>query len=78
MPVQTKPVKCLSASELKNAMDQILENYSLCSNPMKKKVNAIMLSLNEMMISDGQSNGLLDESNEKEMEDLMCQLQSMV
>ena len=71
MPVQTKPVKCLSASELKNAMDQILGNYSLCINPVKKKANAIMLSLNEMMITDGQSNGLLDESNEKETGDLM-------
>ena len=71
MPVQTKPVKCLSASELKNVMDQILGNYSLCSNPVKKKVNAIMLSLNEMMITDGQSNGLLDESNENETIDLM-------
>ena len=30
-----------------------------------------MLSLNEMMITDGQSNGLLDESNEKETIDLM-------
>ena len=30
-----------------------------------------MLSLNEMMITDGQSNGLLDELNEKETGDLM-------
>ena len=66
-----KPVKCLSASELKNVMDQILGNYSLCSNPVKKKVNAIMLSLNEMTITDGLSNGVLDKSNEKDPGDLM-------
>ena len=66
-----KPVKCLSASELKNVMDQILGNYSLCSNPVKKKVNAIMPSLNEMTITDGLSNGVLDKSNEKDPGDLM-------
>ena len=52
-------------------MDQILGNYSLCSNTVKKKVNAIMLSLNEMVLTDGESNGLLDESNEKDPGDLM-------
>ena len=57
IPDQMKPVKCLPASALKNAMGQILGNYSLCSNPVKKKVNAIMLSLNEMTIADGLSNG---------------------
>ena len=31
LPSQSKPVKCLSSSELKNVMDQILGNYSLCN-----------------------------------------------
>ena len=38
LPGQSKPVKCLSSSELKDVMDQILGNYSLCSNQVKKSM----------------------------------------
>ena len=46
-------------------MDQIPGNYSLCSNQVNNKLNAIFLSLNEMIIIDGFSNGILDSSMEK-------------
>ena len=69
LPGQGKAVKCLSASELKNVMDEILGNYTLCSNPVKKTINAIMISLNEMCITDGNSNGILDGSDDKESND---------
>ena len=61
LPCQNKTVKCLTPSELKNVMDQILGNYSLCTNRVKKKINAILLSLNEMSINDGSKNGIFDE-----------------
>ena len=63
LPGQSKPVKCLSSSELKDVMDQILGNYILYSNQVKKTINAIMLSLNEMSITDGQPNGILHDDN---------------
>ena len=46
-------------------MDEILGNYSLCSNPAKKIINAIIVVLNEMSITDGHSNGILDGNDGK-------------
>ena len=71
LPGQSKAVKCLSSSELKNVMDQILGNYSMCSNQVKKTINAIMLSLNEMSITDGQSNGILHEDEDNDSNENM-------
>ena len=45
-------------------MDEILGNYNSCSNRVKKTINAIMLSLNEMSKTDGTSNGILASDNE--------------
>ncbi len=66
LPAPHKTVKCLSSSELKNIMDQILGNYSSCSNQVKKTINGIVLSLNEMSIPNGSSNGILDQIEEEE------------
>ena len=61
---QNKTVRCLSSSKLKNAIDEILGNYSSCSNRVEKTIDAIMLSLNEMFITNGTSNGILASDNE--------------
>ena len=71
LPAAHKTVKCLSSSELKNIMDQILGNYSSCSNKVKKTINGIVLSLNEMTISNGSSKGILDGTEEEENEEDM-------
>ena len=70
---QNKTVRCLSSSELKNVMDEILGNYSSCSNQVKKTINAIMLSLNEMSITDGTSNGMLASDNEHNSDGMMLE-----
>ena len=70
---QNKTVRCLSSSELKNVMDEILGNYSSCSNRVKKTINAIMLSLNEMSITIGTSNGILASDNEHISDGMMLE-----
>ena len=52
-------------------MDEILGNYSLCSNSVKKTIDAIMLSLNEMSITDGLSNGILDGNDDQNTDNLI-------
>ncbi len=76
LPAPHKTVKCLSSSELKNILDQILGNYSSCSNQVKKTINGIVLSLNEMTISNGSSNGILDGTGKEENDENM--LNSMI
>ena len=53
-------VKCLSLNELKKLTDQILGKYGSCDDKVKKKINAIILSLNEICTTDGVVNGIFD------------------
>ena len=39
-------------------MDHILSGYSTCGDNTKKKVNAILLSLNEICSTDGVHSGI--------------------
>ena len=54
-------------------MDEILGNYSSCSNQVKKTMNAIMLSLNKMSITNGTSNGILASNNEHNSDGMMLE-----
>ena len=64
MPGQSKPVKCLTASELKKCHGSIIRELQFVYHPVKIMINAIMLSLNEMGITDGMSNGILDATSD--------------
>ena len=41
-------------------MDQILSGYGTCEDKVKKKVNAILISLNEICSTDGFSSGIFN------------------
>ena len=58
LPSEKENIKCLSESDLKKVMDQILSGYSTCGVNTKKKVNAILLSLNEICSTDGVHSGI--------------------
>ena len=60
LPSTKSNIKCLSDSDLKKVMDNILSGYSTCGDGVKKKVNGILLSLNEICSTDGYSNGIFD------------------
>ena len=60
LPSGKLDVKCLSLHELENLIDQILGKYDICDDKVKKKINAIILSLNETCTTDGAVNGIFD------------------
>ena len=67
MPRERNSIKCLTESELKRLMDQILSGYSTCGENVKKKINGIMLSLHEICSTDGFNNGIFNTNNSSEL-----------
>ena len=57
---QPKKIKSLSESDLKRLMDQILSGCGTCGDKVKKKVNAILLLLNEICSTDVFSSGIFN------------------
>ena len=53
-------VNCLSVNKLKNLTDQILGKYDSCDDKVKKKTNAVILSLTEICTTDGVVSGIFD------------------
>ena len=70
LPSGKTDVKCLSVNELKNLTDQILGKYDSCNNKVKKKINAVMLSLNEICLTDGAVNGIFDNDVDSNYENM--------
>ena len=60
LPSGKSEVKCLSVNELKKLTDQILGKYSSCDDKVKKKINAVILSLNEICTIDGFVSGIFE------------------
>ena len=67
LPSEKKNIKCLSESDLKRVMDHVLSGYSTCGDKTKKKVNAILLSLNEICSTDGYNSGIFTSDTSTEM-----------
>ena len=70
LPSGKADVKGLSVNELKNLTDQILGKYDSCKGKVKKKINAVMLSLNEICLTDGAVNGIFDNDLDSNYENM--------